>query len=152
MLVLANRIADLQEHRRERQSQITAMKHPLDLVNQLQQNETRSDPSGGRPDASCQLGRGMPGVEQSPICTRLFDGGEVLPLQVLDEHDFLLLHRVQIANNDGYFIETRDTRGGQASAARDDQAVNRDQQGLQPKWTAVRAAAVSNGHHRYIRE
>src|SRR5438105_12089791 len=57
-LALANRIADLQEHGRERQRQITAMEDPLDLVIQLQQNEARSDPSGGRPDASCKLGRG----------------------------------------------------------------------------------------------
>jgi hypothetical protein len=68
--------------------------------------------------------------------TAQFDSGEVLPLQVLDEHDFLLLHRVQIANNDAYFIETRDTRGGQASVARHDHAVRRDQQGLQHALSA----------------
>ena len=79
-------------------------------------------------------------VQQSPVGLRLLDRGQVLSLQVLDEHDLLLLDRVQIAYHDGHLTESGQACSRQTAMASDHHAARCDQKGLEHTLSADRVS------------
>jgi hypothetical protein len=70
-------------------------------------------------------------VEQLTVGACLFDRGEVLSLEVLDQHDLLLLDAVQIAGDHRHFFQAGHACRGHTPMAGDHHSGRCDQQRLE---------------------
>src|SRR5438128_4920863 len=111
-LALANGISYLQQDGCEREWQVAAVEHPLDLFIQLQEDQAGVDARRRYANTTRDLGRSVAAVQQPAVGAGFLDAGQVQSLEILDQHDFLLLDLVQVADNNWHFVESGEARGG----------------------------------------
>jgi hypothetical protein len=130
-LALADWIGHPQQDRRESQRKIAAVEHPLHLLIELEQDQACVDSRSRDADSSGKLCRRVASVQKPAVGARLLDCRQILSLEVLDQDDFLLLDRVQVADDDRDIRETGQSSGSEPPVSGDDYSCRRDKQRLQ---------------------